>query len=87
MKTEQEPDDRRDHIIRQLKALFTAIEQAEDPDGLRSVMDVRSFIDRQLWLTAFSLYKTSGYSLSYIADCLGTTKQNVYKNLLKLKRQ
>jgi len=83
---EQETMDRRDHIIRQLKALFLQIEKEEDPDGLRDVRAIQSFIDRQVWLTAYSLYKTSHYSLSYIADTLGISKQALYNQLSKLKR-
>jgi len=86
MKPAQETMDRSAHIIRQLKALFAQIEKEEDPDGIRDVMSVRSYIDRQQWLTAYSLYKTSGYSLSYIAHCFGISKQALYKHLSNLKR-
>jgi len=85
-KFEQETMDRAAVIIRLSKALFAAIEQAEDPDGLRDVRAIQSFIDRQVWLTAYSLYKTSHYSLSYIADTLGISKQALYNQLSKLKR-
>ena len=86
MKSEQETMDRAAHIIRQLKALFSQIEKEEDPDGLRDVRAIQSFIDRQLPLTALSLYDSSGYSLSYIADTLGISKQALHGHLQTLKR-
>jgi len=85
--SEQETMDRSAHIIRQLKALFLQIEKEEDPDGMRDVEAVRSFIERQRWLTAYTLYKISGYSLSYIAEAMGLkSKQALYSQLIKLKR-
>jgi len=86
MKTEQETMDRAATLLRLGKALFLAIEQAEDPDGLRDSRNVIEAFQRQQDLTAFSLYKTSGYSLSYIADCLGISKQALYTRLVKVKR-
>jgi len=84
-KRELEFEDRRASIEWQLKALFLAIEKSEDPDGLRYAMDLRNSIDRQIDLTAYSLYKTSGYSLAYIARCCGKTKQWLFQRLMKVK--
>jgi hypothetical protein len=79
-------EDKRKTLVRLSKAFFLSIEQAEDPDQLRDTREFIEWFKRQQDMTALSLYKTSGYSLSYISECLGISKQALYTRLLKLKR-
>lgn len=63
---------------RLVNAALAQMELEEDPDSLRDALALRSHIERQSLLTAYRIHQRGWYSLSYLAEVFGISKQALF---------